>query len=428
LKKLLVACSGAFLLVAACAQSGPGGDMGSAGNGGPGNGGSNQGTGGSSNPGNGGSSNQGTGGNDSQGTGGSSNPGNGGSSNGGSSNPGNGGNGVGGSNAGNGAGGSAGNGAGGTAGNGTGRGGAGGSAAGGTGGTNSSRGGAGGTGGSGNGGTTGRGGAAGTAAGGTGGSAAGGTGGGSCPTIDQLIPGLDGYLWKVMPSGMTPLSGTNYPFGDPSGAACPQTSSWATSGYINTTAPMAIKGTTGQKYTINISVRGVVGTRCYTGGTPGSTAAGNANGQNNTWYAGGQQFNNSIWNTMEMRITPKVTGQPNQTANTGYDIYFTNSFQNTNSFCEKEATYETRFNASFPVMGGGNIVFAVHDSNCRTLQNCGAVESQMTCNTAASRVIDMSGLTPAAPASFTQPPTGTVNGATYEIQWEWIDVTSVTCN
>jgi hypothetical protein len=130
---------------------------------------------------------------------------------------------------------------------------------------------------------------------------------------------------------------------------------------------------------------------------------------------------------MELRVAPKVTGQPNQTTNTGYDIYFTNSFQNTQGFCEKEATYETRFTASFPVMGGGTITPVVHDSNCRTLANCGAVEQQMSCNTAASRVIDMSGVSP-APTNFTQPRQGSANGSTYQIQWLWIDVTSVTCN
>jgi len=270
-------------------------------------------------------------------------------------------------------------------------------------------------------GAAGRGGTTGTA--GTTGS--GGTGGAACPTIDQLIPGFDGYLWQVQPSGNTALSGTNYPFGSPAGG-CPSTASWDTTGYIKTETPLAIKGETGKKYTININVRGVVGTRCYTGGTPGSTAAGNPNGQNNTWYAGGAQYNNSIWNTMELRVTPKVTGAPMQTM-TSQDIYFLNSFQNTSDWCQKEATYETRFNASFPVMGGGMIVPAVHDSNCRTLANCGSVEAQMSCNTAASRIIDMTGVSP-APMNFTQPRQGSLNGTTYQIQWVWIDVTSVTCN
>ena len=39
----------------------------------------------------------------------------------------------------------------------------------------------------------------------------------------------------------------------------------------------------------------------------------------------------------------------------------------------------------------------------------------------------MSGVTPAPPANFTQPRTGSLNGTTYYIQWLWIDVTSVTC-
>jgi hypothetical protein len=282
------------------------------------------------------------------------------------------------------------------------------------------------TGGGGRGGTTSTAGTTGAAGrGGTTGS--GGTGGGgTCPTIDQLIPSLDGYYWEVNPSGNTSLSGTNYPFGPP-GGGCPTGANWDATGYVKTFPAFNVGGTPGQKYTINIAVRGVVGTRCYTGGTPGSTAAGSGTGQNNTWYAGGVQAGDSIWNTMELRVMPKVTGQANQN-NSMYDIYYTNSFQNTgNNWCQKEATYETRFTASFPVMGGGTITPVVHDSNCRTLQNCGAVENQTTCDTTAARKIDMSGLNPAAPTSFTQPRTGTLSGTTYYLQWVWIDVTGVTC-
>jgi hypothetical protein len=169
-------------------------------------------------------------------------------------------------------------------------------------------------------------------------------------------------------------------------------------------------------------------------GTPGSTAAGVESGPNNGWYAGGKQYNDSIWNTMEIRVAPKVTGQPNQTLNTGYDIYFANSFQNSNSsaagtaqwWCQREATYEVGYNASFPVMGGGTITLVTHDSNCRALQNCGSTLSLMTCNSANSRTISMSGVTPAAPASFPQPRSFSLNGTTYYPQWLWIDVTSVT--
>ena len=80
----------------------------------------------------------------------------------------------------------------------------------------------------------------------------------------DLVPGLDGYYWEVTPSGNTALSGTNYPFG-PSAGGCPTGTTWDTTGYINTKPVLTVGGTSGQKYTINIGVRGVVGTRCYTG-------------------------------------------------------------------------------------------------------------------------------------------------------------------
>ena len=47
-------------------------------------------------------------------------------------------------------------------------------------------------------------------------------------------------------------------------------------------------GEAGKKYTVNIEVRGVAGTRCYTGGTRASTAAAKEDDYNNWWYIGGQ--------------------------------------------------------------------------------------------------------------------------------------------
>ena len=149
-------------------------------------------------------------------------------------------------------------------------------------------------------------------------------------------------------------------------------------------------GTAGTKYTININVRGVVGTRCYTGGTAATTAAGVGTGPNNTWYAGGSSpatASGTRWRFASRRSQPRQTGQ----TNASYDIYFINSF-NTSAWCQKEATYETRFNASFPVTGGATITLVNHDSNCRTLANCGSVEAQTSCNSSAARMIDMSGV------------------------------------
>jgi hypothetical protein len=436
-KKLLVACSGAFLFAAGCGQSGPGTSTGSAGS----SGGTTSGAAGNDSPGSGGSSNPGTAGTGNPGTAGSSNPGTAGTGNpgtAGTGNPGTAGTGNPGT-AGTGNPGTAGTGNPGTAGSTAGAaGGRGGNSAGGTTGgsvagtTGGSAAGSGGRGGSAAG-SGGRGGGAGTATGGS----AGGTGGSGCGLTPDCIVGtapngLDGYYWEMTPSGSTALSGTNYPFNMPNTSTCPG-GAWATAGYISPKPVINVKGTTGQKYTVNINVRGVAGTRCYEMGTPASTATWVDSGPNNGWYSGGKQYNDSIWNTAEIRVAPKVTGQPNQTLNTGYDIYFANSSQNSNPsaagtaqwWCQREATYEIGYNASFPVMGGGTITLVIHDSNCRTLGNCGPTLSQQSCDTSASRTVSMTGVSP-APTNFAQPRTFSLNGTTYEVQWLWIDVTSVT--
>jgi hypothetical protein len=284
-----------------------------------------------------------------------------------------------------------------------------------------------GAGGSGTGGSTGTAGATGMggSTSGTGGSTgAGGRGtggatgsGGAALVINDIVPGLDGFYWEASPSGNTALSGTNYPFGDPGGGACTQTGTWATSGYI-ANKMLTVGGTAGQRYTVNINVRGVAGTRCYTGGTPASTAVPSETGPNNTWYVGGAQFNNSIWNTYEIHVNPPVPNAAN--------LYFANAFPNTGTWCQREATYEVRYNASFPVMGGGTITFTIHDTNCRTLGNCGAsANTTNVCDPTLARTIDMSGVSPAA-TNFGQPRAVSLGGTNYFVQWLWIDVTSVT--
>lgn len=295
-------------------------------------------------------------------------------------------------------------------------GGSGGTAAGGNPGAGGMTGGSGGT--AATGGRTGSGGQAGATTGA--GGAAGATGaGGAVLNIDDIVPGLDGFYWEASPSGNTALSGTNYPFG-PTAGGCPTGATWATTGYINNQVKQ-VKGVTGQKYTINFNVRGVAGTRCYTGGTPGGSplpaATPNPSGPNSSWYIGGTQLADSIWNTYEIHVAPAVPGAAN--------VYYANYFPNVSNWCQKEASYEVRYDASFSVLGGGNITFTIHDSNCRTLANCGQVENQATCDTAASRKIDMSGVSP-APVNFVQPRAVSLGNTTYMVQWLWIDVTSVT--
>ena len=98
------------------------------------------------------------------------------------------------------------------------------------------------------------------------------------------------------------------------------------------------------------------GTRCYTGGTPASTPGHwpNPSGPNNTWYVGGTQFNDSIWNTLRdsrglrrCRLTrPTSTSRTrSRTSRTG---------------ARRKRGYQFLYNASFPVLGGGN--HHLHDS------------------------------------------------------------------
>jgi hypothetical protein len=175
-----------------------------------------------------------------------------------------------------------------------------------------------------------------------------------------------------------------------------------------------VKGTTGTTYTVNFEVRGIAGTRCYTGGTAASTATPSATSPNNTWYAGGVQANNSIWNTYELHVSPPVPGEAN--------VYYLNAFPSNPNWCEKEATYQIGYTASFKVLGGGTMKFTIHDANCMAQQNCGSNDTATTCGTPVK--VDLSGMTPAA--TFTQPPVNSVGGTSYNPQWLYFDVKTVT--
>jgi len=200
------------------------------------------------------------------------------------------------------------------------------------------------------------------------------------------------------------------------GATCPTNSDYELAGIIRDKV-ISVKGTTGQKYTVNIEVRGVVGTRCYQNGTRASTASPSDTGYNNWWYVGGTQYNNSWWNTYELHVTP-ATGDPSN------DVYYFNGSDNKGgSYCEREASYLVKYNASFKVMGGGSLTFRIHDSNCKAQQNCGQDTNQNS--SCAPRTVDLAGMSPQPPSSFKQPPSNALS-KTYYPQWLWITATSVT--
>jgi hypothetical protein len=266
----------------------------------------------------------------------------------------------------------------------------------------------------GTGGATGSGGATGTGGGSGTGGATGAGGSSGALNVADIIPALDGFYWEITCSGNVSVSGKNCPLYDNGSTTCnTSTATWATRGTIRNQT-VAVKGTAGTPYTINFEVRGVVGTRCYTGGTPSLTTAPSNTGLNNTWYIGGTQANDSIWNTYELHVNSAPASAPT--------VYYFNGFPANPTYCEIEGTYQVGYTASFKVNGGSNLTLTIHDSNCQGQQNCGSNYSSSTCDSPVK--VDLSGMSPAA--TFTQPPTNVVGTKTYYPQWLYFDVKSVT--
>ena len=246
-----------------------------------------------------------------------------------------------------------------------------------------------------------------------------GAGGGMSVNPADVVPDLVGFYWEDSCQGNFNPGGHNC-WTDSQSTTCP-------SGGIDMDKTFTVKGTAGQLYTVNIEVRGVVGTRCYQGGTRPSTDSATIqdSGYNAWWYAGGTPYNaTSLWNTYELHVSPS-TGDPSK------DVYYFNSASSTltsGGDCEREASYLVKYTASFKVMGGGSLLFRVHDNNCKAQQNCGPnTDPNSSC---AARTVDLSGMTPQPPATSPaspakQPPTNAFT-KTYYPQWMWITATSVT--
>jgi hypothetical protein len=247
--------------------------------------------------------------------------------------------------------------------------------------------------------------AGGTTAGGGGAPAGGGGAGGGGLTAAEIVPDLQNFYWEGTCAGTISVEGHNCPMTG-TGSTCPANG-------VNVEKVIPVKGVSGQTYTINIEVRGVIGTRCYTGGTRASSAALNESGNNNWWYVGGTYANpTGWWNTYELHVSP-ATGDADTYYFNGSDVMGGNS-------CEREATYLVNYKASFKAKGGGTLTFKIHDQNCKGQQNCGSnPDGSSAC---APRMVDLTGHVATPPANFVQPPT---NGM-YRPQWMLIGVTSIT--
>ena len=258
-------------------------------------------------------------------------------------------------------------------------------------------------------------GAGGTIGAGTAGGPAGGSpGAAGAADLTSVAKALDGYMWiGTCTSGSN--NGLDCTLNDETTNSCPNpnAATFATRGLFRTVS-LTMGGDPATKYTITLEVRGVAGTKCYTGGTPAAPdLAASPEVSNNGWYSGGTPTE-SLWNTYELHVSPPVTGATN--------LYYLNSFPNITGWCEKHETFPMNYTASFPVMGGGTVQLVLHDSNCLGQQNCGGPDSQPTC--ASARTVDLTGM-PTPPSNFTQP--YKESNGTWP-QWLFLHVKSVTAN
>ena len=272
-----------------------------------------------------------------------------------------------------------------------------------------------------------------TSAGGTTGAAgtSGAAGGGASIPPETIVPQMNGFLWVGTCSpgevGAGSLDCYLYPEGT---ASCPNATSptYANKGVIRTVT-QTVGGTAGTPYTINFEIRGVLGSKCYSGGTrrAGDAPPAGWNAETNTdgWYEGGTPAT-GLWNTYEIHVTPPVlTETKSLSADKTENIYYLNSMPSTMgvTWCEVHETFPIQYKASFPVFGGGTIKFVLHDSNCKGQQNCGG-PTPANCTTQ-HRTVDLTGMpTPLQTPPSPQQPYKDSNG--HYPQWALFDVTSVT--
>lgn len=244
-----------------------------------------------------------------------------------------------------------------------------------------------------------------SASGGAGGGSLGGAGG--TLSVASIVGDFDGFLWGVNCSG--PGAALDCDIFEENGTSCPnRTAAWPMRGAFRRVVKR-VGGTTGVTYWVNFQVRGVVGAKYYSGGMRRSATYNNGEAGNDGWHAGGMPTE-TLYNTYEIHVDPPVAGQPN--------VYYLNSFPTASGY-ERHETYVMKYSAKFAVTGGGMITFVVHDSNCLGQKNCGPTPGT-ECR--APRTIDLTGLSPQPPASFTQPYMTTFGTP----QWLFFDVQSIT--
>jgi hypothetical protein len=229
-----------------------------------------------------------------------------------------------------------------------------------------------------------------------------------------FAPDLDGFYWE----GTCVGTGAD-------GRQCAVASNFDPNNVggctVNLDKSIAIVGDAATKYIMEVEVRGMLGSRCYNGGTRRAGAAAvNWTGANDGWYIGGSVPSN-WWNSYEIH----VTGAPPQAT----DVFYLNAYYDNKSpsisfdsmTCTMEEVLEVNYKFELEVMGNSSLMLRINDQNCQAQMNCGAYNGVKECPT--PREVDLVGMDP--PATFEQPPINAVGANLFYPQWAYFDVTSV---
>ena len=92
--------------------------------------------------------------------------------------------------------------------------------------------------------------------------------------------------------------------------------------------------------------------------------ASNADSNDDFWYAGGSYTPGAGYNVYGLRVTPAVDGI--DAADGGGNNYFLNA---RDASGEAHEVWKLDFEASFPVLGSGNVTFTAYDPNCLQIMN-----------------------------------------------------------
>jgi len=265
------------------------------------------------------------------------------------------------------------------------------------------------------GGATGTGGSAGNvdagmdSAGGTGGGAAGTT----APSVNDLFGVKNQYgeslvdsffLWPCYANSgqdcITIPPGASCPASQPNGTGL----DYEEQGLVQNET-FQVGGMAGKMYNATIEVNGISEGKYYENGT---RAAGDGDPQNaqsdlgnNTWYTGGNALYTSGYNVYSIRVYDQNMKEVQH--------YYLNSYPRTgNVQYEAHWTFPISYKATFPVVGGGTIVYHASDINCHAVDNCGSAMTLAMCPTSQARVVpNEPGLT--LPATYLGKQTSSLN-------------------